>query len=62
MKNNDSDRMGDFISWLYKKEDLYGYLFKVSGKFFDIGSIEGYEEARRVLAVIDKEKNSHNSL
>lgn len=43
-----ADRFGDFISWLYKKEDIYGYLFSENESWFDIGSIESYEKAKNI--------------
>ncbi len=38
------DKIGDFFAWLAKKEILHGVDF--DGAWFDIGSIESYEEAR----------------
>ncbi len=34
-KGNSPDKPGDYIAWLYKKEDVMAYSF--SGKWFDIG-------------------------
>ncbi|MBP9854222.1 MAG: nucleotidyltransferase family protein [Candidatus Omnitrophica bacterium] len=39
------DKAGDYIRWLYQKTDVYG--FKFSGKWYDIGSIEAYNEAQK---------------
>jgi glucose-1-phosphate thymidylyltransferase len=40
-----SDTAGDYIRWLYSKNDVYG--FKFSGKWYDIGSVEAYQEAQK---------------
>jgi len=42
-----ADKIGDFISYLSRKENLYGVEFE--GAWFDIGSIESYEKARKHL-------------
>ena len=43
---NSPDKSGDFIAWLYKKEEVYGHYFGDSkGKLFDIGSPNSYKEA-----------------
>ncbi|VAX37121.1 hypothetical protein MNBD_UNCLBAC01-1625 [hydrothermal vent metagenome] len=39
-----SDTSGDYIRWLRENHDVYG--FKFTGKWYDIGSIEAYEEAQ----------------
>jgi glucose-1-phosphate thymidylyltransferase len=41
------DRIGDFLAWLSRKETLYGVEF--DGRWFDIGDIESYDEARDQL-------------
>jgi glucose-1-phosphate thymidylyltransferase len=40
---NDMDAPGQFIKWLCKKTDVYGYIVK--GMWYDIGSLETYEYA-----------------
>lgn len=40
------DAPGYFLEWLYKKENLFGYVFK-RGKWFDIGDKKSYEEANK---------------
>lgn len=38
------DKAGEFIQWLCKEKEVCG--FKFSGKWYDIGSIESYQEAQ----------------
>ncbi len=38
------DKAGEYISWLAKEKEVYGFTF--SGKWYDIGSIESYHEAQ----------------
>ncbi|MCA9401221.1 MAG: nucleotidyltransferase family protein [Candidatus Omnitrophica bacterium] len=40
-----TDKAGDYIKWLCQKIDVYG--FKFSGKWYDIGSIEAYQDAQQ---------------
>lgn len=42
-EGNPSDAMGFFIQWLINKTNVYGFVHK--GIWFDIGSIESYNEA-----------------
>jgi glucose-1-phosphate thymidylyltransferase len=42
-QGGEPDKMGHFIEWLCKNDDVYAFTFK--GRWFDIGSIEGYKEA-----------------
>ncbi|MBU0530359.1 MAG: nucleotidyltransferase family protein [Candidatus Aenigmatarchaeota archaeon] len=42
---NNPDAPGYFVAWLGKKIPVFGYTFK--GKWFDIGSLESYELAKR---------------
>jgi glucose-1-phosphate thymidylyltransferase len=44
IESTKSDTAGDYIRWLYQKHDVYG--FKFTGKWYDIGSIEAYQEAQ----------------
>ena len=40
---NNPDAPGNYISWLYQNDDVYGWVFSES--WFDIGDIEQYEKA-----------------
>jgi len=42
-EGNDPDKIGHFIEWLYKNDDVYGYVFE--NVWFDIGSFESYSKA-----------------
>ncbi len=42
-----ADKIGDFIGYLSRKKHLYGLDFE--GAWFDIGSSESYEQARKYL-------------
>jgi glucose-1-phosphate thymidylyltransferase len=54
-EGNNPDAPGYFLMWLYKRETVHGFTF--SEKWFDIGSIETYEEANRYY-----EKKLHSGL
>ncbi|MBW3012133.1 nucleotidyltransferase family protein [Candidatus Woesearchaeota archaeon] len=43
-QGGDADKMGHFIEWLCKNDDVYAFTFE--GRWFDIGSIESYEQAK----------------
>ena len=47
-EGNDPDKMGHFIEWLYKNDEVFGYIFK--GQWFDIGSFESYDEANEFFS------------
>ncbi len=51
---NNPDAFGHFISWLYSRTPVYGFVFR--NKWFDIGSIEAYESANRHM--LDRQINS----
>jgi len=40
-----ADTSGEYIQWLFKKEDVYAVVLQ--GKWYDIGSLEAYEEAQK---------------
>ncbi|MCK5561862.1 MAG: NDP-sugar synthase, partial [Thermoplasmata archaeon] len=42
-EGNDPDKIGHFIEWLYRNDDVFGFVFK--GVWFDIGSFDRYDEA-----------------
>src|SRR3989338_1064542 len=45
LESNKADKAGDYISWLCRKKDVYGFQF--TGKWYDIGSVEAYHEAQK---------------
>lgn len=51
---NEKDASGSFISWLSKREDVYGFVFKEH--WYDIGDPQVYQEADRMFAALKKEK------
>lgn len=53
-EGNDSDKMGHFIEWLYRHDDIYGFVF--TGVWFDIGSLESYEAANRYFSSLKNQK------
>jgi glucose-1-phosphate thymidylyltransferase len=44
-ENNDPDKSGNFLQWLYTKKEVHG--FKAEGKWIDIGDPKSLEEARK---------------
>lgn len=44
-EGNKADALGHFIEWLIKRTDVFGFVHK--GSWFDIGSIESYEDANK---------------
>jgi glucose-1-phosphate thymidylyltransferase len=44
-ETRNTDTTGGYIQWLYKKQPVYGLNF--SGKWYDIGSVESYNEAQQ---------------
>lgn len=44
-EGNDPDKIGNFIRWLLKREDIFGFVFHE--KWFDIGWPESLERARK---------------
>jgi len=44
-EGNNPDQPGRFLQWLYPKKEVHGY--KSSGTWFDIGTIEQLEKARK---------------
>ena len=47
-EGGNTDRTGDLVEWLHKKEHVYGFVFdKPEEKWFDIGSFESLEQANK---------------
>lgn len=46
-EGNPADKTGYFIEWLYKKTDIHAFIF--DSEWYDIGSLQGLEEARRKI-------------
>ena len=44
VESKKSDTAGDYIRWIYQKNNVYG--FKFTGMWYDIGSVEAYKEAQ----------------
>lgn len=44
-EGHNADRPGDYITWLLKTDRVYAYPF--TGQWFDIGSLDSYQEADR---------------
>lgn len=59
-EGNNPDAPGYFISWLCKREDVYGYIFR--GMWYDIGDLDCYQEANRILAQGEREIEQQNVL
>ncbi len=51
---NEKDASGSFISWLSKKDAVYGFVFKKH--WYDIGDPQVYQEADRIFATLKKER------
>lgn len=45
IKGHDADKPGSFLEWLYQKRDIYCFVSKE--RWYDIGSFEQLEEAKR---------------
>jgi len=52
-EGNDPDKMGHFIEWLYKHDDVYGFVF--TGVWFDIGSLESYKAANEYFSSLKEQ-------
>lgn len=46
--DNSQDAPGYFLQWLYKKETMFGYVFR-DKKWFDIGDKKSYDKANMVF-------------
>ncbi len=46
-EGRNKDRPGNYLQWLYRQVDLYGYV--ISGKWFDIGDIDSYNQANELF-------------
>ncbi len=44
-EGNNPDAPGRFVEWLYRVQPVYGYVYE--GKYYDIGTLETLEEARK---------------
>ncbi|MBF0593968.1 MAG: nucleotidyltransferase family protein [Candidatus Omnitrophica bacterium] len=44
-ETHNADTTGGYVQWLYKKQPVFGLTF--SGKWYDIGSVESYNEAQK---------------
>jgi len=51
----DHDAPGKFIEWLCKKENVYGYV--LNGIWYDIGSMDTYQEANRYFSTLTTNRN-----
>lgn len=48
-EGHNPDAPGFFISWLAKKTDVHGFVFGPENRWFDIGSVESYENANNTF-------------
>ncbi|MBF0387740.1 MAG: nucleotidyltransferase family protein [Candidatus Omnitrophica bacterium] len=46
-ETHNADSTGGYLQWLYQKQPVFGLTF--SGKWYDIGSVESYNEAQKVF-------------
>ena len=53
-EGNDPDKMGHFIEWLYRHDDVYGFVF--TGVWFDIGSLESYRAADKYFSNMKEQR------
>jgi glucose-1-phosphate thymidylyltransferase len=47
---NNPDAPGFFVSWLAGQTDVHGFVFDGDSRWFDIGSIESYQEANALYS------------
>ncbi|MDP2652627.1 MAG: nucleotidyltransferase family protein [Candidatus Omnitrophota bacterium] len=47
-KSGKADNAGHYIQWLVKENAVYGFKFR--GRWYDIGSIEAYQEAQKAFS------------
>jgi len=46
-EGNSADKTGEFVEWVYKKTPVFGFVFcGENDKWFDIGSLETFEQAQ----------------
>ena len=51
-EGNKADALGHFIEWLIEQTDVYGYVH--DGSWFDIGSIESFDDANQYYKQLNK--------
>ena len=56
-RQNEPDSAGSFISWLSKRDSVYGFVFKK--RWFDIGDPHVYREADKAFSFSGKERRRH---
>ena len=49
-EGHNADRLGDFMAWLVKVDQLYAYRFE--GQWLDIGDLESYRKADRLVKTL----------